>query len=235
LRRAAVVGIALLVPFVLAANGVHALARESFVRWEYSRPHLPPDPKGMPTAERERLALVGLDSILPWERGGMNRLREARLADGTVAFDEREVQHMQDVRTIVWILFALHAAGLVLFAGLALARRTRPLLRQGLRLGAALTLGLAAFVGVVMLLNPVWFLTGFHTVFFEGSSWRFGDEDTLRRLFPDRFWSDVAVIVGAAATLQAAALLAAASWPELRPMLARLRADPARPTEEPES
>jgi integral membrane protein (TIGR01906 family) len=234
LRRAAVVGIALLVPFVLVANGVHALVRESFVRWEYSRPHLPPDPEGMPKEERVRLALVGLDSILPWERDGLDRLRAARLEDGSTAFDEREVRHMQDVRTIVWILFVLHAAGLALFLALGLARRTRPLLRQGLRLGAAVTLGLAAFVGIVMLLNPVWFLTGFHTIFFEGSSWRFADEDTLRRLFPDRFWSDVAVIVGVAATLQAALLLVAASWPELRPRLARLRAGAPRPAEEPE-
>jgi integral membrane protein (TIGR01906 family) len=224
MRRAAVVGIALLVPFVLVANGVHALANEAFVRFEYS--HLP-EAEGLSNDERTRLALVGLDSILPWERDGIERLREARLADGELAFDEREVAHMEDVRAIVVVLFALHAVAIVAFVALALVRRTRPLLRQGLRLGAAITLGLAAFVGVVMLLNPVWFLTGFHTIFFEGSSWRFGDDDTLRRLFPDRFWSDTAAIIGTAATVQAAVLLVAASWPELSAWLTRRRARPA--------
>src|SRR5690606_547384 len=140
---------------------------------------------GMPEAERVRLALVGLDSILPWERDGMERLREARLEDGTIAFGEREVRHMEDVRTIVWILFTLHAVGLALVLALLVGRRSRPVARRGLQAGALVTLGLGAFVGIVMLLNPIWFLTGFHTVFFEGSSWRFADEDTLRRLFPD--------------------------------------------------
>ena len=57
--------------------------------------------------------------------------------------------------------------------------------------------------------DPVGFLTGFHTAFFfSGSTWRFADSDTLRRLYPDRFWEDTAVLLGAAAVAQALVLLA---------------------------
>jgi hypothetical protein len=216
---------AALVPLLLVANGVHVLAHGWFVRFEYDRAGFPADPQGMPTDERTRLALVGLRSILPWEREGTGLLREARLADGSPAFGEREVSHMDDVRVMLFGLFAIHAVGLLALAALASIRRTRPLVSRGLQAGAAATLALGAAVGVVLLLNPIWFLTGFHTVFFEGSSWRFADGDTLRRLYPDAFWSDTATILGVAAAVQATALLAATSWPAVRHAVARLRAD----------
>ena len=64
--------------------------------------------------------------------------------------------------------------------------------------------GCARSIGLLLLANPVWFLTGFHTIFFEGSSWRFDDQETLRRLFPDLFWSDTTLLLGVGAALQAA-------------------------------
>jgi uncharacterized membrane protein len=69
---------------------------------------------------------------------------------------------------------------------------------------------------VLLLVDEDWFLTGFHTLFFQsGTSWRFGDRDTLRRVFPDRFWSDTALYLGAGAAVQALVLLAL-TWPRRR-------------------
>ena len=51
------------------------------------------------------------------------------------------------------------------------------------------------------------FLGGFHRVFFSGDSWRFADDETLRRLFPDAFWSDTAIVLGALVAVQAGAIL----------------------------
>lgn len=165
----------------------------------------------MTKAERTRLAEVGLRSILPWEREGTDLLREVRLPAGGPAFREKEIAHMGDVRRLIWVLFAIHAAGIAALAGLALWRRTRPVARPALKAGALATLGIAAFVGVFVLISPVGFLGGFHRVFFSGDSWRFAEADTLRRLFPDRFWSDTATVLGVGTALQAAVLLAA-SW-----------------------
>jgi len=207
------------VPLVFVGNGVHVLAHGWFVRFEYGRAGFPPDPQGMSHAERTRLAEAGLRSILPWEREGTRVLERATLTDGRPAFGAREMRHMSDVRRLVLALLAVHALGIVAIAALATARRTRPLARRGLIAGAVLTLALAAFVAVVLPLNEDWFLTGFHTIFFEGSSWRFGDEDTLRRLFPDAFWNDTATILGAAAVVPALLVLAVAAGP----LPARLR------------
>ncbi len=216
MQRAAVAAIALLVPVLLVGNGIYVLTHDWFIRFEYGRSGFPADAYGMSTDERTRLAEIGLRSILPWERRGIDLLREARLDDGAPAFGDRELAHMQDVRRLLAILLALHASILVVLVTLAALPRTRRLAVQALQAGAVFTLALFAFVGVLLALNGIWFLTGFHTLFFEGSSWRFADTDTLRRLFPDRFWSDTALYLGVGAAVQAAIILVATSWNRLR-------------------
>jgi Protein of unknown function (DUF1461) len=212
LPKVVVVAIALLVPALFVGNGLYLLTHGWFVRAEYARPGFPADEFGMKTAERTRLAIVGLHSILPWERKGVDVLREARLDDGSPAFGAHELRHMTDVRRLLGILLGLHAVALLALVGLTAVRRTRPLARSALRAGALFTLGLGAAIGFLLLVNPVWFLTGFHTVFFEGSSWRFADDETLRRLFPDLFWSDTTLVLGVGAALQAVLVLAAMRW-----------------------
>jgi integral membrane protein (TIGR01906 family) len=39
------------------------------------------------------------------------------------------------------------------------------------------------------------FFSTFHSLFFEEGTWVFLRSDTLIRLFPERFWMDVAVLV----------------------------------------
>ena len=211
-RRATVVALAVLVPVLFVGNGLYLITHGWFVRAEYARPGFPDDEFGMEHAERTRLALVGLRSIQYWHRDGIERLREARLDVGTTAFDTREVRHMHDVRRLLGILLGLHALTLVALVVLAAVERTRALARRALRAGAFFTLGLFVLVGVLLAIEPDWFLTSFHTIFFEGTSWRFGDRDTLRRLFPDLFWDDTAALLGAFAFMQALAVLWATWW-----------------------
>ena len=97
---------------------------------------------------------------------------------------------------------------------------------RALRRGALLTLGLAALVAVLVADRLPTFFTPFHPAFFGGSSWRFDDTDTLRRLYPDRFWIDTAIVLGALAVVQASALLVSRSGRAVR----RRRPVPARST-----
>ena len=209
LSCAAIVLFALLVPPVLAANGIRAIASDWFVRFEYG--HLPPDAYGLSRAERTELGLVGLRSILPRNEEGIGLLRRARLPDGGRAFREKELRHMADVRRLIGFIYPAHLAAvgvLVAFAlVLAFGARGRSILRRGLAYGAALTLVVAALVALAVAVDAERFLTGFHRLFFEGRSWRFRDDDTLRRLYPDRFWTETATILGVAAALQAGVLL----------------------------
>jgi integral membrane protein (TIGR01906 family) len=216
LRRAALAALAPLVPVLLLCNGIYCVAHGWFVRFEYGRQGFPPDPFGMSDLERTSLAETGLHSILPWNRDGIDALRSARLPGGDAAFDPAELRHMEDVRRLLLVLLALHAVALVALAALAARRATRRLAVDALRVGAALTLGLFALVGVLLAIDEDWFLTGFHSIFFEGSTWRFAETETLRRLFPDRFWHDTALILGAGAAVQALLVLAATSWLRLR-------------------
>lgn len=207
-RNIAITAVAVFVPLFLLGNGVHALAHGWFPRWEYGR--LPAEPYGLTKAERTSLARTALDSIVPF--GGGPELRDARLPSGRPAFDDRELRHLRDVRRYVLGLYVLHAIGLAALVALAVPIRTRAILRDGLAAGAVLTLGIAAFVGVFVAISPVGFLGGFHRVFFSGDSWRFAETDTLRRLFPDRFWTDFAILLGAGVAVQAAALLGLALY-----------------------
>lgn len=221
--------VALAVPFVLVLNGVRVIADDWYVRFEYGRGGFPSDPYGLSREERTRLALVGLHSILPGYGKGIDLLREARLPDGGPAFDEREVRHMGDVRNLVAALFRAHLVALGAMVALALAlgftRRGRTIVPRALQRGALLTVGLAALVGLLSVTSWAWFSTPFHTLVFEGESWRFAEEDTLRRLYPDRFWSDTAIVLGAAAVGQALVLFVGARlWARRAGQAIRLRA-----------
>ncbi len=203
--------VALVVPPLLVVTGVRVLAHGWYVRFLYERGGVPADRYGLSGPERARLALVGLEAILPAEEQGLERLRRARLPDGSPAFGGREIAHMADVRSLVASAYRLQVGGGLALLALALAtlpvRRLRRALLRGLRLGAWLSVGLAALVGALSLLSWGSFSTPFHSLFFEGDSWRFADTDTLRRLYPDRFWVDTAIALGALTVLQALALL----------------------------
>jgi integral membrane protein (TIGR01906 family) len=193
--RAAAVAVAVFVPVILLVNGVGLIAHGWFVRVEYAR--LPADRYGMTKDERIRLAEDSLDAVVPW-------------GDSTRAlgeeFSAREVRHLGDVRTLLLALFAAHAAGVLALTALALHRGTRAVVWLALRIGIGLTLAIAVFVAIFVAVSPVGFLGGFHRFFFSGDSWRFAEQDTLRRLFPDRFWAETAVVLGALTAAQAAAI-----------------------------
>jgi integral membrane protein (TIGR01906 family) len=206
---ALVVLVAALVPPVLAINSIRLLAKDWYVRFEYGR--LPPDRYGLTRAQRTELGLVGLHSILPRHDQGIGLLRRAQLPSGGRAFRQKELRHMADVRRLIGVFYPAQLAALAAFALLAAAlvlrRREVSVLLRGLRYGAAATLAIAAAVGSAVAIDADAFLTGFHAIFFEGDSWRFADGDTLRRLYPDRFWSETAIVLGLATAAQAGGIL----------------------------
>ena len=55
------------------------------------------------------------------------------------------------------------------------------------------------------------FFTTFHRIFFAGESWIFPYSDTLIRLFPMRFWADVATVIAALLVVEAI-VAGAAGW-----------------------
>lgn len=213
-----VAGVALTVPPLLVVNAFRVLATERFVRAEVDRGGLPPDRYGLTTSERRALAVIGLRSIQPGSRG-IVLLERAELPDGSPAFDSRELRHMGDVRRLLgWALRAqLIVVGVLVVLAFALrgSSRWRAAVPRGLLIGALGTLMVAVIAVPLILLGFDDFFLGFHTIFFDGDTWRFSATDTLLRVYPERFWRHTAEIASALAVGQAI-LLAIGSWLWLR-------------------
>ena len=191
-------------PFVLVLSNVRLVLMPWFPTFEYNRPRFPADAYGFSTDMRKFHARRAVEYLL--NAASIDYLAEERFEDGAPLYNGRELRHMQDVKMVtgrvlwVWrgaLLFALTA-------GVALARQpaTRPLLRAGLMAGAAIVVVAVVVLLAYVLLNFNSFFTNFHRVFFESGSWMFSYSDTLIRLFPLRFWSDVALLIGGASLLE---------------------------------
>jgi integral membrane protein (TIGR01906 family) len=204
--------IALAVVVVIIVNAFRLVATETFVRYEYRQADFPVD-SGISLSDRRALALTGLAAIRP-RTGGIRLLGEAALPDGSAAFNERELAHMTDVRTLygraLRLQLALVVALVATFLGLIFTRH-RGVLPRGLLFGALGTLVVALAVIPLVLLGFDRFFADFHGVFFEGDTWRFARGDTLLRIYPELFWVDTSHVIAAAVVLQAL-LLAPLAW-----------------------
>lgn len=206
--------VAILVPFTLIMLGVRLLLTPLYLRAEYRLPGFPPDEYGFTTTERLRWGTYGITYLL--NNAPSSYLGELKFDNGAPVFTDREVSHMADVKLVVSALLRVWyiVLGLLTLLGLW-AWRTGWLavFRAGLRLGGALTLalaGIAAFLGTLGSTGSgdlFWeFFSGFHGLFFSGSSWLFQYSDTLIRLYPIRFWQDSVLYIGLLSALAAALL-----------------------------
>jgi len=158
---------------------------------------------------------MGLHSIQPSSEG-VDLLRQARLPSGAVAFDARELRHMQDVRDLlgaafraqIAVVLALVAAGV----GLHRSTRWRRVVPLGLLVGSLVTLGVAVLLVPVIVLGFDSFMLRFHEIFYSGDTWRFSETDTLLRVYPEVFWQDTAKLGAGMAVAQAVAVALASWW-----------------------
>ena len=216
LRKLLIFIIAIVMPFLLVVSSIRILANDWFIYSEYGNPSFPPDAYGFTTDQRTPLALTGLHSVLP-DSAGIVLLEQARLPDGSPAFNEREIKHMTDVRVLIGEVYPMQLIGLSLLVILAILfknfSRLRDVVPLGLRWGALLTLTLLAALIAYVLLNFDAFFLSFHRLFFEGDSFMFKLSDTLIRLYPLQFWSDAAITIGLmTAAMAAIALLISVLW-----------------------
>ncbi|MEW6028639.1 MAG: TIGR01906 family membrane protein [Chloroflexota bacterium] len=188
----------LLTPIFLIGLALRLLLTPVFPQIEYRMPGFPPDEYGFTLQDRLHWSKFAVEYLV--NDADISYLGALQFEDSSPLFNERELSHMDDVKSVTrGALAAFYAAVLVLAAlGLWAWRGDwLPAFRQGLRRGGWLMVALAALIGVIvaagMFLSPdlFWaFFSGFHTLFFEGDSWLFLYSDTLIRLFPLRFWQD---------------------------------------------
>jgi integral membrane protein (TIGR01906 family) len=189
----------LMLPFLLIVVNFRIVNGRWFVRWEYGKAGFPVDDccdYSLTTEERTYLAEVCVDYLAPG--APLSLLADLRLPNGDVAFNERELSHMEDVQVAFTQITIITAVGALVWVGgfvaLAASRQRRKLAATTLLIGGLFTLGLLVVIGVAMAVSWWEFFQAFHAIFFESGTWMFDYSDTLIRLFPIRFWMDVAMV-----------------------------------------
>lgn len=200
-------------PLILSVMSLQLVTSYWFVEWEYRRPSFPEDEFGLSTAARIEMAKVCVHYLAA--NADIGVLADLRLPDGTPAFNARELRHMADVQRVYHQLGIAGICATFVWLGMGIwlyfLDRSRQLLREALMGGSLFTFAIVVAVGTYMAVNWHAFFTDFHRLFFEGDSWLFNYSDTLIRLFPLRFWTDVAALV-VGFTVGGAALVGVAGW-----------------------
>lgn len=209
-------------PLVLVVTNVRLMLTPLYINWEYNLKDFPPDMYGFTKENRLKYAAIALDYLN--NSAGIEFLGNLTIPDNQIAnadsgnrmYNDRELKHMVDVKKVMqgvmmaWMISGALLVGSVL--ALASGPDTRPTLRSALLIGAGITVGLLVALVTTLSLSFDTFFVQFHRVFFEGDSWLFRWTDTLIRLFPVKFWSDIFMIVGGGALLEGLAVGAAALW-----------------------
>ena len=190
--------VAILVPLALIGFGLRLLLTPLFLKIEYNMPYFPPDEYGFTKEDRLKWAPYALDYLV--NSADISYLGDLKFDDGTPLYNERELSHMEDVKRVtrgalnIWYisLALLSLLGMWAWRGGWIQEYRLGLMRGGwLMVGLAAVIGVIVVIGIAINPNVFWnFFAGFHGLFFEGDSWLFLYSDTLIRLFPLRFWQD---------------------------------------------
>lgn len=209
--RIAAVLLALLLPVLLVMLSVRLVMTPLYLQIEYQRAGFPADNYGLTTAQRLEYAPLALDYLIANRESRL--LSDLTFPTGGVLFNARELGHMRDVQRVTQLAFAFSwLAGIAALAcGGYLGWHNRTSLVRALRSGAMLAVGLVAAPAISATLAWDSFFTAFHQLFFSGGSWVFAYSDTLIRLFPEQFWFDSAITVGAL-TISGALVLLLLAW-----------------------
>ena len=198
------VALIVLVPLVLVLSNVRLVLMPWFPNFEYGRAGFLPDAYGFTTAERKLHAARVLDYLMT--AADIDLLGDQRFADGSPLYNARELRHMEDVKVVtqgvLWVWRLAIILALLAIVTLGSQPGSRPLLRAALIAGGAIAVAILVALLAYVLLNFNDFFTNFHRVFFESGTWMFSYADTLIRLFPLRFWSDVALLIGGGSLLE---------------------------------
>ncbi len=185
--------VVLLSPVVFIGLPTRLAFNEWFIEWEYSKADFPKDRYGMEDEYRKHLAKLGLRSVLSDE--GMEEFKRATLPDGSVAFNRREIKHMEDVKRFLGFFFPFLYASLVVCALAFVYMRDLRLMGKTLIAASLFSLFLTTATAVFSITNYELAFELFHNYVFDPYSWRFRYSDTLLRIYPMKFWYDGTIFV----------------------------------------
>ncbi|MCI0397321.1 MAG: TIGR01906 family membrane protein [Chloroflexi bacterium] len=219
-RLAPVVGwlVVVAMPFFLGFTTVTLIISEAYPRYQYSNPNFPEDRFGFTQEERLELALVAVGYLQRREPAEevIYLLEQQRIpGSDEPLYNEREIGHMTDVKRVTdAIRRGTQIAGFIVAAGLVfllMRPETRPAAYLALWRGGLATTAVLLVIALFILLGWSIFFVQFHELLFPPGTWTFSYSDSLIRLFPEKFWFDLGVLLSAG-TLVEGVLVAAIGY-----------------------
>lgn len=190
--------VSFLIPIVLIGAALRILLSPIYYNVEYRMPYFPADEYGFTQQDRLQWAKPSVTYLV--NGADISYLAKLQFEGGLAIYNERELNHMADVKRVVQgalRVWYVSLAALILLAVLARQKKWTLEYLNGLQRGGwwmiYFAVGLGAIVGAGIVVNPDifdQFFILFHHIFFTGNSWLFDYSDTLIRLFPIRFWED---------------------------------------------
>jgi len=199
--------VTLLVPTVLILTAMRLMMTTIFLNFEYSISNFPADRYGFTTEERLYYAEFALNYLL--NSADISYLGDLVFEDGSPVYNQRELQHMVDVKEVVRIALGVWYLSIIILVALWIWAWRGDWLSEyktGLARGGWLTVIILGFLLLFIIVSFGVFFVAFHNVFFDPGTWIFNYNDTLIRLFPQRFWRDIFIYVGVLAILGGLAL-----------------------------
>jgi integral membrane protein (TIGR01906 family) len=204
-----------LLPIVIILTGVRLVlyTADAWIKVEYRMPGFPPDLYGFSMEDRIYWSSIDIDYLLSDAR--INYFDNFTLADGSPMHNERELKHMEDVKELLETVWKVWGSGVFFLFSLAAVLwwlDGRAIALRAVIAGSKLTVLLMIFLVLFLLVAFGVLFVGFHRIFFEGSTWLFPLSDTFIRLYPERFWRDVFVLLAGAAVLLSGLIGGIARW-----------------------
>lgn len=213
--------VVLAMPLFIGFSWMTLVIGPAYPRHEYARLDFPLDLEGIPSAtavslgllplaqaERLEVALVAVAYLESWQPAetAIVMLAEQQLPrTGAPLYNERELNHMMDVKRITDAIRWLALATAVPVMGGLLFLLRRPRTRQAgylaLGQGGMFTVILLSGLAGLILFGWGFFFYQFHGLLFPSGTWTFAATDSLMRLYPERFFFDVGVMMSLGAWL----------------------------------
>jgi integral membrane protein (TIGR01906 family) len=193
-------------PFFLGLGMIRAVIAWDYPGFEYQR--IAPDQFGFTPEERLFYAHATLDYLQRPEPSEevIYLLEDLRLPNSDdPLYNEAEIGHMVDVkdltdgiRTLWWITAVLVVLGL---AFLLSQPALRPVGFRAIYQGGLATVIILAAIALFIAVGWSVFFVQFHELLFPPGTLTFRYSDSLIRLFPEKFWFDIGVIMSVGSLL----------------------------------
>lgn len=198
-------------PVALGFGVITLVISPAYPRYEYAKANFPRDPFGFTQEQRLELALVSVAYLESWDSAESTiHMLETQTIPGSdlPLFNAREIGHMLDVKIVTdairWIMIGAFGVLLVALVWLRRDPTTRLTTYTAVwRGGLATVVILIAIAGFIVLGWSLFFVK-FHELLFPAGTWTFNLSDGLIRLYPEKFFFDVGVIMSVGSLLAGA-------------------------------